>query len=44
MSLERLSPSMRNCILTLQAESVIGYYKAKNKNKSLLSRILKSLR
>lgn len=46
MSLERLSPKMRNCILTLQAESIVDYYKVENKNnnESLLSRILKSFR
>lgn len=47
MSLERLSPKMRNCILELQAESVVDMnYKSENKNntESLLSRIFKSFR
>jgi hypothetical protein len=48
MSLERLSPSMRNCIMNLQVESVvsINYSKVKNKNNtgSLLNIILKVFR
>jgi hypothetical protein len=48
MSIEKLSPSMRSCILELQSESMvsINYSKVKNKNNtgSFLSRILKSFK
>lgn len=33
MSIDKLSPNMRNCIMSLQAESVVNLeYKAYNKN------------
>ena len=47
MSIEKLSPSMRNCILGLQAESVISIEcKVENKknNRSLFSKIFKSFK
>lgn len=47
MSIEKLSPRMRNCIMSLQSESVVSIEcKADNKNNtvSFLSRILKSFK
>ena len=45
MSIERLSPNMRNCIMSLQAESVVNLeYKAYNKkNTSSFINIFKRL-
>lgn len=48
MSIEKLSPNMRNCILELQSESVVNINCCKSENKnntgSLLNRILKSFK
>ena len=45
MSIEKLSPTMRSCIMSLQAESVVNLgYKAYNKkNTSSFINILKRL-
>jgi hypothetical protein len=48
MSIEKLSPNMRNCIINLQAESIVNISCCKDDNKknstSLLNRIFKSFK